>query len=221
MFAGGDRAVDTTLTTTTFGSRVAQTNDTRDFTNQTGNATNWNLAQNIEQTRAVKINVTDTTNLKEAGSGNEFGLIIDGSTTTWRLNITYDSVTGITSVGIRNGTGTSFQCIADSSTPLIDVTSGTVDGKACEGLRFAEGITGTYDIEFENADNVTGTYSFTVNDTGIVTNVGSNPDLTTPGSGKPFATHAVYSATISVIYETPRLHYEATVRVAPEEPADG
>lgn len=217
LFADGDRAVETTLTGTNDGSRIAQNNDSRSFTNQTGNATDWTLVEDVENARAVEINVTDNSSLQDAGSGKEFTLVLNDGSNTWRLNVTKESDS--TFVGIENHTDT-FKCNAISATPLIDVTAGTIDGEPCEGLRFADGLEGSYDIRFENGDNVTGTFSIVVNDTAPVENVDTDNDLVAHGDGNPFATHAVYSANVTVVYQTPRLYYEAAIRVAPEEPDD-
>lgn len=218
LFADGDRAVETTLAGTNNGSRIAQNNDTRSFTNQTGNASDWTLVEDVENARAVEVNVTETSALTDGTSNQEFRLILDNSSETWRLNITFDGSS--TFVGIRNGSEATFECTAGSTTPRIDVTAGTIDGEPCEGLRFADGLEGPYDIRFENGDNVTGTFSIVINDTAPVTNVDTDNDLVAHGDGNPFATHAVYSANVTVVYQTPRLYYEAVIRVAPEEPDD-
>jgi hypothetical protein len=56
-----------------------------------------------------------------------------------------------------------------------------------------------------------------VDDDSLATSPG--PHLASPPS-QPFATYAIYSANLTVTYETPRLFYNTTVRVAPGE-ADG
>ncbi len=215
LFSAGDRAVETDLESAEYGTRIAQTDADRNFTN-TSHAADWTVAESVSHSRAVVINVTNDAFLKNDGSGQEFELnLTDGDGDSWTLNVTNG---GSTVVGIQNGSGGEFTCAANSPTPTIDVTAGTVDGETCDGLTFGDGIDRPYDISFENGDNINGTYSMVVDDDGLAGSPG--PHLEAEGDGQPFATHAVYSANVTVVYQTPRLYYNSTVRVAPGE-SDG
>ncbi|MDZ7702030.1 MAG: hypothetical protein U5J98_08155 [Halobacteriales archaeon] len=212
LFAASDRAVTTRLDETVNGTRIEQSEETRAMTN-TSDVADWPVVQDVNQTRAFTINITDAT-LEDAGSGDEFQVILDDGTTKWILNVT-DGGT----VGITNGTGSS-SC-TEGSTPTIDVTAGTVDGADCDGLELGEGIDTPYDISIRNGDNATGTYSLIVDNSTLADDVDddNNQHLESPGS-QPFATFAVYSANLTAVYQSPQLYYNTSIRVAPEE-ADG
>ncbi|MFB6353665.1 MAG: hypothetical protein ABEJ92_06220 [Halobacteriales archaeon] len=213
QFAVGDSLAVVTLNRTVNGTRIAQTDPTRDLTNTSGNP-DWTVVQDVEETRAVVINVTDASSLEPPGSANAFNLTLDDGDETWRLNVTNDSTT--TFVGVENGTDAEFNCTAPTGTPVIDVTAGTIDGEDCSGLDFAEGLEPPYDISIGHGDNITGTLSMVVN--GSTLAGVPDEDLAADGSGQPFAAHAVYATTIDIVYETPRLYYNTTVRVAPGDP---
>ncbi len=210
LFAKGDRAIETDLATVDNGTRLAQTDSSRNFTNISF-AEDWTLAENISQTRSFTINVTDEASL-DGASGEPFEIVFANDSDTWRLNVTHDGNT--TEIGIKNGSDIHFICAANNATPVIDVTAGTINGTTCEGLTFAEGIDRPYSIRINHGSNITGTYSMVVNNTTLA----ANPTPHFPeDSGQPFVSHAIYSANVSLVYQTPRLHYDTTVRIAPGE----
>lgn len=216
QFAAGDRAVETTLDFTVTGTRIAQTDANRNFTNSSGTAADWTVVTGVEHSRIVTLNVTDDTFLADAGTGSEFELVLQGGGgNTWRLNVTSDGTD--TTIGIKNGSSVHFTC-SGSDKPLINLTAGTVGGEPCMGLAFAEGIDAPYDISIVNGDHINGTYSMVVDNESLAVNVAANDDLVADGAGQPFADHAIYSANVTVVYETSRLYYNTTVRVAPGEP---
>lgn len=212
LFASGDRAVEVTLDDSVDGTRIAQSDENRNFTNTSGTGANWTVVTQVSHTRDFEINITDETTL--ASPDSEFRVkLTDGSGATWFLNITPS-----TEVEIRNASGGTVTCAAPTSNPIIDVTAGTVGGEACDGFVFADGLSTPYDIAFQNADNIQGTYSMVVDNETLATTVeGPYPHLQEDGSGQPFAAHAIYSANVTVVYETSRLYYNTTVRVAPGE----
>lgn len=218
LFASGDRAVEVSFESTVDGTRIAQSEPDRNFTN-TNRETDWTVVEEVNNARAIEINVTDDTNLQSFGSVDVFELVLeDTSGATWRLNVTNDPTRV---VGIENGSGDTFTCSA-SSTPEINLSGGTVDGTQCDGLDFAEDIDTPYEIRINNGDNINGTYSLIVDNASLADDVesGTNTHLVEDGSGQPFAAHALYSANVTVKYETPRLFYNTTVQVVPGESND-
>lgn len=211
IFASGDRSVETNLDQTVDGTRIAQTETDRNFSDKES-VDDWTLVEDVDHTRSFQINVTDNQSL-DGPSGDPFEVVIENvSENEWRLNVTDESSTTI--IGIDNGTQ-HFTCAADTQTPVIDLTAGTINGTPCEGLIFAEGLEPPYSITFNNGDNINGTYSLVVNNSSL-----AEPPLThfyEDGDGQPFVSHAIYSANVTVVYETPRLFYKTTVRVAPGE----
>lgn len=183
------------------------------FTNVSGNA-DWTLAEDVGGTREFVINVTDVGTLEPFGSGDGFSVnVSDGTGDHWTMNVTEDG--GDVVVSVTNGSGGQFNCSAAPDPLWIDVTAGTVDGERCDGLLFHEGIGTPYDLSFDNGDNVTGTYSLVVDNESVPTGPGQHLD--DEGNGDPFAAPALYAADVTVTYHSPRLLYNATIRVAPGE----
>lgn len=208
LFAAGDRAVETTLEVTVDGTRIAQSDVSRNFSNTSGEG-NWTVATSVDNTRKFRMNVTGSA--LDTLSGQPFTVIVDDGGTTWRMNVTDDSG----DIVVRTASAT---CRVTAASAWINVTAGTLAGSECEGFTFAEGVTGTYSISFENSSNVEGTYSLIVDEPSVADS--PSPHLVADGSGQPFAAHAIYSANVTIVYQTPRLYYNATVRVAPGE-SDG
>lgn len=77
LFVSGDRGVETTLDTTENGTRIAQSDPSRNFTNTSGTANDWTIATNIDKTRAVTINITDETELASFGTAGVFNLTVN------------------------------------------------------------------------------------------------------------------------------------------------
>jgi len=209
QFDYSDRAVATTLNETVYGTRIAQDDPNRNFSNVSG-ASDWTVAPGVTGTRAFVINLTDVGSCSVITPCLDVDLT-DGSGNTWNLSVTS------TSVQVTNTTGATFTCPSPSPNPVVDLTAGTVDGERCDGLTFADGLSTPYDIAFQHAGTVNGTYSLVVDDPSLANAPG--PNLAAEGSGKqPYAAHAIYAVTVDVVYDTPRLRYRATVRVAPGEP---
>lgn len=224
------------------GTRIVH-NDSSDF-REDGTATDYTLASNVERapgangTRAFRINATT---LGATGNSSAFEIKVNQTGATandysWRARI-YRNVTAsgeyIHVRTIRNDTVTDEVANCDvprggPSAPIrIDVTAGTVQGQPCEALRtrtdgenfhFGAGTDASsndYDINFRNADQISGNFSMTVRDDGGL----SLPLLDLFGSGgQPFEQDAIYDATIEYTYTTSDLRYETEVRVAPGEP---
>ena len=217
LYAQSGTVVNASLLSTENGTRIEQDGADRDFTNASESKNDWTLASNVNDTREFRINVTDDDHLEDFGDGDGFGVVVDDGSNTWRVNVTDN---GGTKVGIENGTGDEFVCSVASDEPWINVTAGTVAGEECDGLDFAEGLTVPYSISFENGDNINGTYTLVVTNESLASNPGIHSHVNDDGSGSPYVTPATYSARIELVYQSPRLFFNTSVRVAPGE-ADG
>lgn len=208
LFAGGDRAVETNLDSSIDGTRIEQNDSSRNFTDTSGDG-NWTVVSRVNYSRAFTMNVT-----RSALVGTDdlpFTLVVDNGTSSWRMNLT----TAGSDVVVRT---TRTTCRVNAEAAWVNVTAGTVAGEECEGFTFADGVTGPYEIRYENASNIEGTYRVIV-DNGSLADTPS-PHLLKDGEGQPFAAHAIYSANLTVDYETSRLSYNSTIRVAPGEADD-
>lgn len=215
QFAYGDRAVETTLNATVNGTRIAQTNTSRNFSNASGTA-DWLVASDVTNTRAVRFRVSRTNLLDLLSAG--FRVSLDDGSTYWNLTVYRPGLGDDIEVAV-DGPTASGTCTVTAAKAWINVSEGTFGGEPCPELQtFGAGLSGSYAIRYENGADVNGTYTMIVDNETLAGSPG--PDLVAHGAGQPFAAHAVYSVEVDVVYETPRLHYEATVRIAPEE-ADG
>lgn len=197
--------------------RLIRQNTTGTFESSAAGA-DWTLASDVEDTRrfAMSIernNLSDTNETLASSSGAYQVRVSDGGS-EWNAYV-YRNLSTPTDVTVATGDGASVteHCTVDASEVTINLSDASVGGDRCSGLRWAEGVTAPYSVEFVNGDNVTGTYNLTVNSTSMGT---LNNGTTNPTS--PYYVPAVYSATLTLHYESPTLTYRTDVRVAPGEP---
>ncbi|WP_336327733.1 hypothetical protein [Halovenus sp. HT40] len=202
------------LDSSTNGSRIFQS-DAGTFENNETTA-DWTLATDVTRTRAFEINVT-------THSTGDFTVAVEDtdSSDEWDLTISNSTVT-------VDRSGISTESCSVGTVETVDVTAATVNGEVCpalqdteagEDLYFAAGIDDEYEINFENADNIEGTYSLVVDNASLDGSTNDNyAEVDGPGSGAR-VTPAMYSAILDFEYETPEVEYETDVRVAPGEPA--
>ncbi|NHN58345.1 MULTISPECIES: hypothetical protein [Halorussus] len=231
------------------GTRIAQ-DGVAEFTPRTAGADplgyaapNWLVAAPVEvrQFRLAEVSASDLTGasapfdpetasdvfyveVREATGSNE-----------WQVAL-YDAGGGV-GVMVRDEDQESAvgSCAADG-TATVDLTGATVDGRACEPLSFLDEANGPVAVYYVNGDDVAGTYELTVDRAGHRTddplkdrvddaNYGLHCEGPTyadgPGSGSPYATAAVYSATVEFRYDSESVTYETDVRAAAGEPGPG
>lgn len=207
------RAVDYEYVGASNGTRVYQ-DSPGNFRNTSG-AGNWTVAESVDNTRRFDINVTDTGKLEDPGDDPFAVTLTNSSGDTWRLVLSKDSNITLTTTYADGSDSFSRSCTV-SGTPsdvTVNVTAGLFAGEPCAALRFARNVSGgtdelgTYDIRFNNTENVEGTYSLTVDNTAVTSD---------PPNDEP----AVYSTTVEYTYRTANLIYETDIRVAPGEPDD-
>lgn len=225
QFAVDGTYVRTYLKSTDAGTRIGQFNATgRNFTNADASPDeNWELADDVTNTRSFHVNITDSSALIEDGSipfldptGTEepFTIVVDGSTSDQRFRIYRDddgSITGGDTVLDFDGGG---ECYGGLD-PTIDLTAGTFDGEPCDALDFADGVGTPYDIEFEDSAEVIGNFSLVVDSGATIDSTNYDSD-----QGTPFNTPAIYEATLFVSYESANMIYETDATATPGESND-
>jgi hypothetical protein len=178
-------------------------------------------------TRAFRINATQIDASNNASAFEvKAGQALDENDESWRTRIWEDggTVTVRTHVNRSGSTTVTKECSVDISKSYvqIDLTEGEIADEPCGALRqyadgsdyrFATGAGDTYNIYFRNADQVEGNFSATVHDDGL-----GLPNIDLLGSEQPYAIEALYDVTVTFTYDTPTLHYETEIRVAPGEP---
>lgn len=212
--------VDLTRLSTDEGTRIADVTPGGSTFVGSSDATRWTVAS-TSATRAFVLHVDRST--VTGGSttfgdtrADEFEINVTAGGDDWLLNLTERN--GDFTVGVREPGGGSGTCVAPgtSGTVTVDLTRGTVAGRDCPALTFAEGLSGTYDVDFNNSDLVAGNYSLVVDADGY-----TNPELQSgPTAGDPddpWANAAIYATTVRYRYDDPTVHYAVDVRVAPGE----
>jgi chitodextrinase len=230
------------------------------------------LRMDVERSGPLYETGTDpmTASIKTLYDGNDvYSLNVeDASGDRWWVVVYEDTSTSPTTVGVATYEAeddesfedgdwtTSDPCLVDADTVTLDVTGGTVQGDgapvACEALEFwaDEDFEGPVDLTHTEGDQISGTYSFFVDDpegtfrsdvesrndgdlysdidyyVTTILNLGS-PTITeddsyvsSPGSGVPYTNPAIYATDVTVEYRTGGLVYESSVRVAPGEPGE-
>lgn len=205
-------AANATLANVTNGTRIVQADTARNFTNRSG-AADWTLAGSVTDAREYRMNVSRSglyavDNETCGPSGPCYYAEVDDGSDTWRMYV-YTTVndTDIT-VEVVDATGDTGVCSTSAESAWINLTEGTVAGEDCAALSFAEGISGSYEISYANADNVTGSYELVVD-----TVVSQDPHYDATGS--PTVSPVIYAATVRLTYRTPEIYYRAEVRVTP------
>ncbi|MFB6167459.1 MAG: hypothetical protein ABEJ43_01275 [Haloferacaceae archaeon] len=198
------------LSNTTFhdGTRLRQTDPTREFTSASG-AANWTLATSADGVREFEVNVTGGLTTTATPQSDAFGVNVDGSGgNRWSLYAYNDG--GGERIAVKNGTGPVNTNVCSglyTQDPRVNLTAGTVNGTACPAIDFARGTSAPYDVSYQYGNRSTGTYRLTVN-TSNVGNV-NGPGPTT----SPYRVPVVYSVTTDVVYRSPTLAYRANVTV--------
>lgn len=186
------------------GSRIAQTT-VRNFTDAKETA-NWTLASSVGRTRAFEMNVSRA-KLSSSCTSGCFGIVADNGSATWRASVTNNSSAIEVTVDGPTGTDT---CRVTADSVVVDFSAGTMADGACSFPGFADGLSGPYNVTYENGSSGNGTYELVV-DTDVV------DDSRYANDANPSVSPAIYSTNVSLTYQTPRLTYTTVLRVAPGE----
>ncbi|MWG33362.1 DUF7261 family protein [Halomarina oriensis] len=99
----------------------------------------------------------------------------------------------------------------------VSLTDATVGGAQCDGLRTLPESTSGTTISFGHGESADGTYSLVVDQESSSLNGTGHYDTDDTAPTGPHVTKAVYSTSVRLTVDTPELHYETTIRVAPGE----
>lgn len=196
------------LTDTTNGTRLVQANRSRKLTNESGTA-NWTLATGVTASRAARLNVSVDSLVQPSQDGSVsdlrnasvFRVVVDDGTDTWRLFVYEESDDLVVRVEDRSGTLSSECSVSEGANgyAVVDLSNATLGGTPCGPLSGFDGASGDYSVTYREGDSAAGNYTLTVDqERGPI----ADGDFGTAGSGEPYATPQVYSATIRVTYAT-------------------
>ncbi len=194
------QVVNDSLGSTYEGTWIVQTDETRDFTNDSDDI-EWSLVEQADGARSFRVFVANTSELD--GNSSFTVEATDANGSTWNMSIEPETV---------NGSG--FSCDFGSvSSVWVNVSRGTVGGDRCSGLGFGSTIGQISNVSFSQAANIQGTYRLLANKSMADVNsfdFGSN-------TTSPFTRRAIYGATVDVDFERENLVYRTTLRVIPGE----
>lgn len=223
------RVVNVTYKSETMGYRIAQDNSTdRSYTSYQ-NAPTWKLAEDIDATRDFRMRI----NWTESDLNSPFVVDLNDSTESWNMTVR-ESATDEIQVEVDHPSSPSRTCERDvtgQETVTIDVTDGVVADEPCPALTRAsdgtamwlgEGLSSSYTIEFQDGDEIAGTYSMVLDvseadiDPAAATHVeeiSQDENISDP----PYYTDALYSVVVAYKYRTHAVAYETAIDVAPGE----
>lgn len=209
-------------TARTNGTHLRQSNETRDFSDASGDGTDWQVVAGAQGVSDYSMAVnradlyTDTGDTLSELLSNSFSLhVTDADGTTWELHVYENSENNVTVKPILDGTGQTA-CEVNASEVDIDLVEGTVGGAACGTLTFAEGLGGAIDIEYRTPTAVSGTYSM---QTDVVVDPASDARYHEPGTGSPEAVPNLYAVTSRFEYTRSDGSFVTSRRTVVGEPA--
>lgn len=180
----------------------------------------------------------DVESLLDDPTGLNTGFVIefDDGTDEWLVAL-YDDGTGTVNLMVHEDGTTKYQtCTTTTATATIEFTESEVNGKYCRPLSFVHDLSGTYTIRYYNSDKAGGSYELTAdrtvdntlsNSAGPFTDVVDDINYGEHCSGPtyhggasddyPRVSPALYSTEVRTVFDGPRVTFEGTQRVAPEE----
>jgi hypothetical protein len=216
----------------TEGTRIQQTNRSRNFTSADGDS-DWTLASDVSGTREFRLNVTraslrnSTKSLVGTAGVDVFEIRVDDQSTEWQVFV-YKNLTGTATVNVtveNRTSGTKFgPCSATTEQVVVNITAEMVGGQSCSALSFVSNLQPPYTIMYNDTEPTigdptgNGTYHLFVDNSSVGGSPG--PQFNDAPGDSPWADAAVYAVAFDANYETERLRYNASLRVAPGEPDD-
>lgn len=204
----------------TNGTHLRQANQSRTFTNASGNSGDWQVAGGVGGISDYEMVVNRADLYTDAGGSTLLAnsstvSITNESGTVWELHIYETTDNNVAVQPVVDGTEQPT-CEVDAAEVEIDLVAGTVGGNTCSSLVFAEGLEETVDIEYHNPDEIGGTYSLRVD---VVIDPATNEHYVAFGAGSPTATPNIYATTTRMTYATSDVSYAATQRIVAGEQA--
>lgn len=202
------------------GTRIVQ-DDNRTFTDK-NSATEWTLVENATvRNYVLEVNRDDLTSTDIGNLTNTTPLHItfteaDGD--AWTVYVYQDSTEPNTvTIAVEDESGNSAgQCDATTSRVRIGITNRSVNGDDCAALHFFDQLDENYDVSYDRAKQVNGTYSLTVDRQ--LADIESSHYNTDESGTSPYITPALYSANFRLVYRGPATYYDDEYRIAPGEP---
>ncbi|WP_323192318.1 hypothetical protein [Halostella sp. PRR32] len=204
----------------TFGTRVVQNNDTK--FNSSGDTSNldWEPVQpgDPRYIGQFETNITTGELLDVSGSDNFTIVLRSESASEPPVHIQLSDDTGTLVLNQTRGSGiTQNVCTIPDSHVRLNITNGSAPNHSACSFNSTNVLSGPYSMEFRNVDNVQGNYSFVVNGT-----VDSHPGIVwdRDGPATPYANRVLLEAGVDLYYQSRTVTYVSnqtiTVREVPK-----
>lgn len=210
-----------TVADQTNGTFLQQTNQTRNYTNASGDDSDWHLDDGITGVSdfTMEVNRNDLYSNDDIDPSdrlaNSYSVhITDENGADWEFHI-YENSSNVTVKPIVDGIAQA-SCEVDASQVRIDFVAGTVAGRSCPTLNFAEGLDGALDVEYRDPDQISGSYALRVD---TIIDPVSNAHYAEPGAGQPSATPNIYATTIRLAYTNSQTSLISKRRIVAGDPA--
>ena len=204
-------AANASLAAVRFETDIVHDDDSRAFTNETGE-TNWTVASEVTEVQRyeMRIDRENLVNTSECAAGDTcFEIVVDDS--GWAL-IAYRTNQKVV---IRVDAGDAAKCETTDASVTVNLTDGSFDHADCGGETFTpidDASDDAYDIRYANAGNVNGTYELRGEG-----QVDENDYHDADSGSSPRVAPRLSGADVLVTYRSPNLHYRTVIRVDPGE----
>ncbi|AFK18881.1 hypothetical protein E6P09_08855 [Haloferax mediterranei ATCC 33500] len=196
------------------GTRISQSDSTRDFTDRSGSG-DWTLATDVG-VRGVRFNVSRDS--LATSSGSAFELVLDDGSAQVETEVYRDSTHVFVTVEDASGSRSTCSVAADSGDYVrLDVPAGELNGTACDPLDTVQtDLSGKTTVTYRSSTQAEGTYELFVNKTNSTVFDAAKYEPADSGSS-PVAEEALYAVNVSYVYQTGETYVSREVRVAPGE----
>lgn len=183
-----------------YGSRIAQANDSRQFTDANGTA-NWTVVDGTEKIALFEMALNRSALANETDA-DQFTVTATNGTTDWSATFVDNGSAIVATVDGPSGTET---CTVATNATVVDFVDGRIGNQTCSGLAIASQLDGPYTIGFEDATEATGTFELVVDKV-------ISPDARF-GAGGPTLTDAIWEVSVRISYDSARISYQTLFTV--------
>lgn len=206
------RGVYTGTTGLTLSNGTTLNQDAEATFTSSGNKLTWDMATDVYGIRNGTI-VIESAKETSDPINESFVFQISGKNTDWNLSVFDNTTSGLNISTETDGSYDPVCSDAYTSNPVtITLTNASINGSTCSDIAYWNEVSEPYDIKILRGENVTGTYSLTINNSTSVS------DFNLPGGQDPYMVPVVYSVSGTYEYQSSSLNYTKTFRLAPGEP---
>lgn len=177
-----------------FGSRIAQANESRTFTDANETA-NWTAVNGTDKIASFEMTLNRSTLANETDA-DKFTVTATNGTADWNATFVDNGTAIVATVDGPSGTET---CTVATNGTVVDFVDGRIGNQTCPALSITGQLDGPYTIAFEDATRATGTFELVVDKV-------ISPDARFSADG-PTLTDAIWKVSVRISYDSARVSY--------------